>query len=237
MLPQTIHNPLGDDYSRLEITAVLAADLEIARAAWVSRRGAHEGTDDEVTRILRYMINHGHTSPFEMATVKMEVTAPLFVFRQWHRHRTWSYNEESRRYTDSDPTFYTPTSSRGRDSKNKQGSLPDHPLPAELFRGVFTTNEAATSAAYHFLLSEGVAPEVARMVLPVTLYSTMVASVDLHNLLKFIEERSHHTAQWEIRQYSDALYTDLQGLFPIVHKVFTERLLAKGGYPVVTNRS
>lgn len=193
----------------------MGGDLSIVRAARCSydaawRTGASEGSD---RRLIQYLMSHSHSTPFEAVGMTFEVKAPIFVFRQWHRHRTWSYNEVSARYTELPEEFYAPNvEAIGLQSKtNKQGrdvnvTLSEHTAEQrqheiELYR---TTCSAAFDR-YRQLLEAGWPRELARGVLPVATYSKMFGTVNLWNLLKFAVLRSDSHAQPEIKVYSDAM--------------------------------
>lgn len=186
----------------------MGTDLSVVRAARVSydaawRAGEDAGSD---TKLINYLWRNHHTTPFEAVTFTFEVKAPIFVFRQWHRHRTWSYNELSARYRELPEEFYVPKpdaigvqSKSNKQARDLAGAA--NPRAAELIRA---TCEAAF-LNYRYLLDHGVPRELARSVLPVATYSHMFATVDLLNLLKFLTLRCDAHAQYEIRVYADAM--------------------------------
>lgn len=170
-------------------------------------------------RLLKYLYEHRHATPFEMAGLTVEVQAPIFVFRQWQRHRTQSYNEMSGRYTQLPEMCYVPTIERLRasaaKSTNKQarggGELSTNPevLQKDLRRAYkFARN------TYEMHLRAGVSDELARIVLPVAQYSRMWASAKLRNWLEFMTLRCDEHAQWETRQYAWAVADLVEQLFP-----------------------
>ena len=206
------------------------SDERIIESARMSTRkgflgwGADGMPGDE--RLLRYLWEHKHMSPFEMCGMTLEVQAPIFVFREWHRHRTQSYNEMSARYVEVPDLCYVPSAARLRESKqatgNKQGSGPG------LSEQDAIEHQVTLSGAYHEcrlayrkLLWAGVAKEVARMCLPVSQYSTMRASANLRNWLQFLTLRLDKAAQWEIRQYAAAVLGIVEELFPRTAELFT----------------
>ena len=188
----------------------MGGDLSIARAARVSydaawRAGEDEGSDE---RLIRYLWRNHHTTPFEAVTLTFEVHAPIFVFRQWHRHRTWSFNELSARYRELPEEFYIPAADQilAQARNNKQGR--DGELDAgtvEAARDAMQKVGTTAFLAYHSMLEAGVARELARTVLPVSTYSTMFATANLLNLLKFLTLRCDAHAQYEIRVYAEAM--------------------------------
>jgi thymidylate synthase (FAD) len=203
------------DHGFVRLVDHMGSDLSIVRAARVShdaawRAGENEGSD---RRLINYLWKNKHTTPFESVQFTFEVKAPIFVFRQWHRHRTWSYNELSARYKELPHEIYMPDL-RAQSKTNKQGSetFAEAFDQAGLKARLITTYELAWET-YQALLSAGVAREIARSVLPVATYSHMFASVNLLNLLKFLTLRCDSHAQYEIRVYADAM---LELITPIV---------------------
>jgi len=168
---------------------------------------------DKDAKLVRYMSDNQHTSPFEHVVFQFEVKAPIFVLRQWHRHRTWSYNEISARYSVLPEDFYVPALEMvGQQSKtNKQVRDLMLDMPTEyrekrtLELEQYRVACEQANALYKSLLASGWPRELARMVLPVSMFSKMVAQVNLHNLIHFLKLRLHEHAQIEIREYAKAL--------------------------------
>lgn len=186
-----------------------------------------KGTVPGDEKLLRYLYEHRHMTPFEMAGVKIEVQAPIFVFREWHRHRTQSYNELSGRYTELPDLFYTPSFERMRqsaqDNINKQGSADNFPTEAATSWLQEIEDHYETSRElYKSMLASGVAREVARIIIPVGQVSRMQAQSNLRNWMGFLTLRTDKAAQWEIRQYANALKTMLEGIFPRSMELFNE---------------
>jgi thymidylate synthase (FAD) len=203
------------DHGFVRLVDHMGSDLSIVRAARVShdaawRAGENEGSD---RRLINYLWKNKHTTPFESVQFTFEVKAPIFVFRQWHRHRTWSYNELSARYRELSEEVYLPNL-RAQSSTNKQGSGKEiDPLQAHQLQDNMVRAYETSFNVYKLLLTQGVAREIARSVLPVATYSHMFASVNLLNLLKFLTLRCDSHAQYEIRVYADAM---LELITPIV---------------------
>lgn len=204
----------------------MGSDLSVVRAARVSydadwRAGQEEKSDE---RLIAYLMRNHHTSPFEAVTFTFEVKAPIFIFRQWHRHRTWSYNEVSARYTELDEGFYAPKPEHiGIQSKdNKQVRTLTNEVSIEQQRAFWDIEDACQKAfaSYKDLLARGVPRELARSVLPVAAYSRMFASVNLHNLMGFLRLRLHAHAQWEIQQYALALRELAGSIVPVTMREF-----------------
>lgn len=202
------------DHGFVRLVDHMGDDLSIVRAARVSydaawRSGEDEGSD---ARLIRYLWRNKHTSPFEAVEFQFEVYAPIFVFRQWHRHRTWSFNELSARYRELPEVFYVPSPEMiGIQSpSSKQARLIEQwdDETIDLRRRQCADARSIMERAfdlYRDLLEEGWPRELARSVLPVSTYSHMFAKVDLRNLLHFLTLRCDAHAQYEIRVYADAM--------------------------------
>jgi thymidylate synthase (FAD) len=198
------------DHGYVRLVDWMGDDLSIVRSARNSydadwRAGMDHGSD---ARLIRYLWKNHHTTPFEAVEFQFEVKAPLFVFRQWHRHRTWTYNEVSARYTELPNEMFVPEVEDigAQSTDNKQARTYAVPslnrwLQVKLVKGWLW----ATYQVYLFLLWCGWPRELARIILPLAIYSRMFAKVDLLNLLKFLTLRSHTHAQKEIRVYAEAM--------------------------------
>src|SRR3989304_4386412 len=207
----------------------LGSDLAIVRNARVSynaewRSGEEAGKDE---KLIHYLLKNGHTSPFESVQFTFEVKAPIFVFRQWHRHRTWSYNEVSARYSQLPEEFYVPEqrhiTTQSKDNKQMRTDV-EHPL-AHMFAENIRQQCADAFDLYKLLIRDGCPRELARGVLPVNTYSHMFASVDLHNLFHFLRLRLHEHAQYEIRVYAEAMLFLVEPVVPVAIAAFREHVL------------
>lgn len=183
------------------------------------------GVGDE--KLLRYLYEHKHMTPFEMAGMTIEVQAPIFVFREWHRHRTQSYNEMSGRYTQLPDLTYLPSIERlmaaKQGTKNKQGSADGFSEGEALgLRTALQDSYEESRCLYEGLVNAGVAKEVARLVLPVAQYSKMRASANLRNWLGFLTLRMDPAAQAEIREYANVVAGLVKQLFPRTFELFRE---------------
>jgi thymidylate synthase (FAD) len=201
------------------------AEAGIIEAARQSTQGAFRGWDKDM-KLLAFMYEHRHESPFEFAGLIIEVQAPIFIFREWHRHRTQSYNEMSARYTELPDLFYIPSIERlmagKQSSKNKQGSEEGFTeAQAAKLQEDMTAACGYARLAYEWYLKEGMSRELARLVIPVNQYSRMRASANLRNWLAFLSLRLDPSAQYEIRQYAEAVSTIVESLFPRTHSLFT----------------
>ncbi len=178
--------------------------------------------------MLAYLYRNAHMTPFEMGQICLEVQAPIMVFREWHRHRTFSYNEMSARYIQMPNTHYLPTLGRVQvqSSSNKQGSggiLP--PEEARVVLERLKSEQVGTYATYDELCGAGIAREVARLNTPVSRYSRMRVSGNLRNWLGFFKLRCAPAAQWEIRQFADAALVMATDLFPRTLALFQEHTM------------
>lgn len=195
-------------------------DMSIIKAARVSyaadwRTGEEVGKDEN---LMRYMMRNGHTSPFEHVVFTFEVQAPIFVFCQWHRHRTQSYNEVSARYTELDMGDFLPAvdTIKAQDQKNKQGRAWSEQTSFNPTAVLNITRDAMQTCrkAYEELIAMGVARET---------YSRMFTTVNLHNLFHFLDLRTGAHAQDEIRVYAQAIETIISQIVPVAFKALQDR--------------
>lgn len=200
------------DKGYVELLDVMGNDLSIVNADRVSYSGESKGEDKD-KNLLFYLMKHNHSTPFEMVEFKFRVRCPLFVARQWMRHRTFSFNETSRRYTSEDIEFYIPNWDEWRlqDNKNKQKSADG--IRLNFMEGDYLTSllEKRVNQGledYNYALSLGVAREMARMFLHPNIYTTFIAKVDAHNLMHFLQLRMSDHAQYEIRVYAETIYNN-----------------------------
>lgn len=195
----------------------LKCDSAIVQAARVSfGQGLKDKTTD--TKLIQYLLRHKHTSPFEMVKFKFHVKAPIFVQRQWFRHRMSNFNEISGRYTKLEPDFYIP-SFVGKQSKlNKQASDTSNMLDDKKTKQLFDQYLGTTVNQYRLyneLISQGVAKETARICLPLNMYTEFYWCVDLHNFFNFIKLRTAPGAQPEIKEYASKGFNIIKDICPI----------------------
>ena len=205
----------------------LGTEATIVNAARVSFGKLKSTMDERDVKLLNYLIENRHTSPLEHVVFTFSVHCPLFVRGQWHRHRTWSYNEISRRYTEIDLEFYTPVKLRRQAESNRQASFADPDFEDGALRDLISENNRTALALYEKLLASGVCREQARGVLPQNMMTTFWATVDLSNLLHFMQLRDSEHAQYEIREYEIALRELIRPIVPNVVKYFEEHMLGK----------
>ena len=219
-----------DDIGSVSYVEHMGSDLTVVNSARVSFGVAKTELDDRDKKLIKYLIKHRHTSTLEHNTVTFRFVVPLFVRSQHHRHRTWSYNEISRRYTDKDLKFYLPNNFRTQHESNRQASNPDdlrNPLVYKDF-SMLTCAELLQSRTddclrtFEVLLEAGVCREQARMILPQNLYTEYYGTVNLNNLLKFIDLRTHMGAQWEIQKVAEACLEIATNLWPITVSSYRE---------------
>ncbi len=222
------------DHGYVELVETWGSDQAIIEAARMSTNkgfvgwGTPDAPGDE--KLLAYLYNNKHATPFEMAGMVIEVKAPIFVFREWHRHRTQSYNEMSARYVPLPNENYVPDLANVLDrahstTKNKQsqavGSILDA-VNADIWIHALKAMYAAAEACYQTALECGVPKELARLIVPVGRYSRMRASANLRNWLAFLTLRTAPNAQWEIRQYANAVASLISESFPRTYNLFCE---------------
>jgi thymidylate synthase (FAD) len=201
----------------------------IVEAARQSTQGSFRGWATD-RKLLRYLHEHKHATPFEFAGMVLEVRAPIFVFREWHRHRTQSYNEMSSRYAPLPDLSYLPTIERlmmgagaNRQAGAANGSEDLTLAAAEQFRALLVEHYRDFDAKYRDALATGVPKELARLGMPVGRYSQMRASANLRNWLAFLTLRLDPSAQWEIRQYAEAVHDVVRRSFPETAALFGGR--------------
>lgn len=219
----------------VELVKASASDADVVFAARVSTKGEHsledvEGDASQARGLINYLMRDRHGSPFEHNSMTFFVSAPIFVFREFMRHRIASYNEESGRYRELRPVFYVPGPDRMLVQQGKPGhyefvagTAEQHELVDRLVR------ESCTQAygAYQEMLAAGIAREVARAVLPVTTYSSMYVTMNARALMNFLSLRTKRDnssfpsyPQREIELVADAMETEWAALMPLTHEAF-----------------
>ena len=194
----------------------LGTESTIVNAARVSFGKIKQEMDDRDVGLLNYLIENRHTSPLEHIVFTFSIHCPLFIRGQWHRHRTWSYNEISRRYTEIDMEFYTPEHLRRQAETNRQASVEDANFDDAALREMIRKQNTDSLKLYNDLLEAGVCREQARGVLPQNMMVTFWGTVDLNSLLHFLELRDSEHAQWEIREYAKAIKKLIKPVIPHV---------------------
>ena len=198
----------------------MGTEATITNAARVSFGKMKETFDEKDEKLLKYLIENKHMTPLEHVKFTFSVHCPLFVRGQWHRHRAgWSYNEISRRYTEVDMEFYVPEKYRVQSDNNKQASVEGSEIEKNTeAHNLYNEIVEKSLETYNKLLEIGVCKEQARGVLPQTMFTTFWATVDLRNLIHFIELRDDDHAQKEIRDYARAMKELIRPYVPHVVK-------------------
>lgn len=215
----------GDDIGAVEYVSHMGTDLSVVNAARVSFGTEKAEVDEKDIKLINYLMKHNHSSPFEHCMLTFKFTVPLFIRSQHHRHRTWAYNEISRRYTSVDIQFYEPKQFRTQHKSNRQASTEEltDPLLESNRDGMPVLSTASSQLRTHHseslrlfneMLEAGVCREQARGVLPQNLYTQYFGTTSLHNLLKFVSLRVHEGAQWEIQQVAKACLEISKHHFP-----------------------
>jgi thymidylate synthase (FAD) len=236
-LEEILYQPLGVlDQGFVRVIDYMGDDGAIVQAARVSYgRGTRKVSDDR--GLINYLMRMRHTSPFEMCELKLHVKLPIFVARQWIRHRTANVNEYSARYSVLDDHFYQPEPEHlaAQAATNRQGR--DQVLPPEQAEDVRRTLRVNAERAYEYYVSllnqdesgrpidparDGLARELARMTLPLNTYTEWYWKTDLHNLLHFISLRADAHAQYEIRAYAEVLLEIVRRWVPLTHDAFVD---------------
>lgn len=216
-------DPLQDGISAVELLRVSGSDLDIANAARVSYGRVSTAISDRDKKLIEFLMEHDHTSPFEHNQLSFRVKAPIFVARQWMRHRMNSYNEISYRYVQIKTEFYIPTVFRYQDTVNKQGSVgtfSDTGL-LETYKKTLET----CHKAYEDLLAAGVCREQARALMPVGTYTEFIFTCNLHSLMHFLKLRLSAGAQSEIKVYAKTLLRLAHPHFPLTLEAWRKKHL------------
>ncbi len=222
-IPPENHVKVLDGQGWVGLIDMLGSEITIANAARVSFGKLKKEMEEKDIVLLNYLIENRHTSPLEHVVFTFSVHCPLFVRGQWHRHRTWSYNEISRRYTEIDMEFYTPSKLRIQAESNRQASIADESFDDAELREAIDRHNQDSLKLYENLLEQGVCREQARGVLPQNMMVTFWGTVDLNNLLHFLELRDSDHAQWEIREYALAIKKLIKPYIPNVAKYFESK--------------
>jgi len=210
--------------NKVELLHVMGDDLMVVNAARVSF--AKESTEfkEQDTKLVNYLAKHNHISPFFHPQIQFRIKMPIFVAREWYRHQIgFSRNEVSRRYVSDMPECWTPelTDFREKDAKIKQGSK-DTPIElADVAQNLYATSTRISLEAYDELLKLGVAPEVARTVLPQSMYTEFIETGSLAAYSRLYKLRTSPDAQREIQKYANEIGKLLEEKFPVSWKALT----------------
>jgi thymidylate synthase (FAD) len=215
----------GDGIGKVELIESMGSDLSVVNSARVSFGKHKDELDEKDEKLIDYLIRHKHTSVLEHCVVTFRFKVPLYVRSQHHRHRTWSYNEISRRYTEENLQFYQPKQFRTQHKNNRQASNtetlinpwveePDQWIQGRRIDDAVKDHHEESVRLYNRMMELGVCREQARGVLPQNLYTEYYGTCNISNLLKFIDLRSHEGAQWEIQKVAEACLDIVSELYP-----------------------
>ncbi len=196
-------DPLKDGISSVELIRVSGSDVDIVNAARVSFGKFVNELTERDKKLIRFLMQHNHTSPFEHNQLSFRIKCPIYVARQWMRHRMNSYNEISYRYVKAPLEFYIPKNWRFQDANNKQASF--GAFSNDLLLEKYKKSIEVAVEAYNFLLENGVCREQARGLLPVCTYTEFIYTCNLHSFMNFLKLRIKPDAQYEIRVYAQAM--------------------------------
>ncbi len=211
------------DHGFVRLDDAMASDLSVVNSARVSFGRRKEEMDEADEKLIRFLMRDRHGTPFEHNAFRFHVRAPIFVAREWMRHRVGSYNEYSLRYAQASEDFYLPAADDVRTQVGKPGAYTFRPVEAEVAEGARRELQAVYEhayAAYRRLVDMGVARELARCALPVAAYTEFYWTVNARSLMNFISLRAHETAQREIRSYAQAVEAFFAAKMPVTHAAF-----------------
>ena len=228
------HYLYNDKTGKVELVQSMGEDITVVNSARVSFGVQKDLLDEKDKKLINYLIKHKHTSTLEHNVATFRIKVPLFVRSQHHRHRTWSYNEVSRRYTDADLQFYIPTSYRTQHNSNRQASNSNDFINPQMdVYNIELESRLCNEAVSHHIdnslllfedmIKKGVAREQARMILPQNLYTEYYATANLNNILKFIELRTHEGAQWEIQQLANLMLNIVEEVWPVTVSAYRSK--------------
>ncbi len=225
----------GDGVGKVQLIQHYGDDKMVVNSARVSFGKHKEEVDEKDKKLIRYLIKNRHTSTLEHCGATFKFVVPLFIRSQHHRHRTWSYNEISRRYTDENLQFYEPMSFREQHESNRQASVEEECNPLIRYYDRLSaslTHRPATESLrahhrdsvklYKQLMEGGICREQARGVLPQNLYTEYYGTANLSNILKFVDLRLDSHAQFEIQRVGLAVLNIVTDLFPITVGAYRE---------------
>ena len=204
----------------VELLDHMGDDLGIVNAAKVSYYNQAEEMGAREIKLLNFLLTHNHVSPVEQTSLKFRVKCPLYVSHQWMRHRTQSYNQVSRRYTNESLEMYIPDKLRTQHKVNKQCSNQDEHVDDETLINAMKNAWTLSLNTYNRLINAGVAREIARGVLPCGMMTEFICTMNLRNFLHFWELRAKEDAQYEIRVFADAMMEMVETQFPQTIKLY-----------------
>ncbi len=215
------------DHGEVELLDVMGDDLDVVNAAKVSFSAQVKEINEASIGLINYLMKNKHATPFEHVIFKFRIKAPIFVTREWMRHRWSSFNEMSMRYhVPPVIDYYIPAYDKIRKQVGKPGAYSfeeiNNPEIKDAFYSIFQNVILETDSAYNKLLELGVAKEIARCVLPVSQYTEFIWTVNARSLINFISLRNESNAQYEIQQYAEIIESYFAQIMPISHSAYVE---------------
>jgi len=213
------------DKGFVRLDGSMADDLSVVNSARVSFARHSSEMDASGKGLIKFLMSNRHGTPFEHNSFRFHVKAPIFVFREWQRHRIGSFNEWSARYSKLEPEFYLPVEENIRTQVGKPGAYTFEPMEgneAHLAKVKLEETYWKAWKAYQILLDHDVAKEQARLVLPVSIYSQMYWTVNARSLMNFLSLRNSEHAMWEIREYAKVVEDIFSQVMPVTHEAFVE---------------
>jgi len=221
VIPENTVRVLDHGFVRLD--DAMASDLSVVNAARVSFARRKDEMDESDEGLIRFLMRDRHGTPFEHNAFRFHIRSPIFVAREWMRHRVGSFNEFSMRYAKATDDFYVPDADDVRSQVGKPGAYSFEPVDAELAEQTREELRAVYEhayATYERLVEAGVARELARSVMPVGAYTEFFWTINARSLMNFVSLRAAETAQREIRRYAEACETFLAEQMPVTHAAF-----------------
>lgn len=213
--------PIASPYGSVRLDAFMADDLSVVNSARVSFDKHSSELDSAGIGLINFLMRERHGTPFEHNSFRFHIKCPIFVAREWFRHRIGSFNEFSARYSEMPPEFYVPTSENVRTQKGKPGAYVFEPITDETLREsarkAISLNIEQSIRTYEMLIQGGVAKELARSVLPVAMYTQFFWTVNARSLMNFLSLRTADAAQLEIREYADDIERLFKDKMPITY--------------------
>lgn len=206
----------------IELLDVMGDDLSIVNAARVSYNKYSEQFEEKDKKLIFFLAKHKHWTPFEQNAIKFRIKCPIYIARQWMKHRCWVFNEISARYTVFTNTVYGPNPFREQSGTNKQASVEPVNIDQDKASAIYDEVTEKALNAYNQLIELGVCREQARGVLPVGSHTEFITTVNLRNYMHWYNLRSPSNAQWEIQQFAKASIKLVAEKFPVAIQCFEE---------------
>lgn len=224
--PRSHTHARSGNWGHVVLESRMADDLSVVNSARVSFGRRSDSLGPSEIGLIKFLMREQHGTPFEHNSFRFVINVPIFVAREWFRHRVgWSYNEFSARYSQMPDQWYVPEQSAIRTQVGKPGSYTFEPITGALASEIIDTiNESQAHAfrTYTWLIDQGCAKELARTVLPVGMFTSFYATCNARSLMHFIALRNHPNAQREIREAADAIEDIFAAIMPITYEAFLE---------------